>query len=420
MKVSLPQLLWYGNTTLEMDLPDDWDVELCPMRGAKRKPLNVKEMEDAIHNPIGSPRLKDLARNKKTAVIIFDDITRPTRVYELAPIVIRELTAGGIDEEDITFVCALGTHGAHNFHEFRKKLGSEIVENFRVFNHNIYENCVEVGTTSRGTKMMINREFAQADVKVGIGCVTAHAQVGFSGGGKIILPGISHIDSISHYHLDVEALDPDSTGLGKFDNNVLRFDIEEAVRLAGLDFKVDVIVNDRGATTEVFAGDVLEEHAQAVKLAKDIYATEPRPRGKDLAIANAFAKPNEMSIAIGLGFLSTLSPLNEEKDSGPPKKGTVVVVADAPEGQIVHYLLGRWGRNYGGRQYPVWVLPSDLVDVIVIAPHLNKNFGDWVGNPEVITWRQDWESTMDLLKESFGAGTKVAVLPTATMQYFDS
>ena len=258
MKVSLPQLLWYGNTTLEMDLPDDWDVEICPMRGAKRKPLTLNEMEDAIHKPIGSPRLKELAKNKKTAVIIFDDITRPTRVDELAPIVIRELTAGGIDEEDITFVCALGTHGAHTFHEFRKKLGTEIVEKFRVFNHNIYENCVEVGTTSRGTKLMVNREFAQADVKVGIGCVTAHAQVGFSGGGKIILPGISHIDSITHYHLDVEAMDPDSTGLGKFDNNVLRFDIEEAAKLSGLDFKVDVIVNDRGETTAVFAGDVLE------------------------------------------------------------------------------------------------------------------------------------------------------------------
>jgi len=158
MNVCLPQLLWYGNKTFEIDLPDDWDVELCPMRGATRKPLTIEQIESAIQNPIGSPRLKELARGKKTALIIFDDITRPTRVYELAPIVLRELTAGGIDEENITFICALGTHGAHTQHEFRKKLGTSILEKFRVFNHNPYENCVEAVTTKRGTKLLVNRE----------------------------------------------------------------------------------------------------------------------------------------------------------------------------------------------------------------------------------------------------------------------
>jgi nickel-dependent lactate racemase len=117
-----------------------------------------------------------------------------------------------------------------------------------------------------------------ADLKVGIGCVTAHAQVGFSGGGKIVLPGVSHIDSIAHYHIDVQAQAPETTGLGNFDRNVMRFNIEEAVRMVGLDFKIDVIVNERGATTAVFAGDVIEAHARAVAVAKDHYAIEPRPR----------------------------------------------------------------------------------------------------------------------------------------------
>jgi len=408
MKYSLPQLLWYGNTTLDIELPDAWQVEYCPMRGADRVPLTLQQMEEAIRNPIGSPRLRELARGKKRAVIVFDDMTRPTRTFELAPVLLSELTAAGILEEDITFVCALGTHGALTMNEFRKKLGRHIVERFRVFNHNIYENCVEVGTTRRGTRLMINREVAEADLKVAVGCVTAHAQVGFSGGGKIILPGVAHVDSIAHYHIDVEAMGKETTGLGNFDNNILRFEIEEAARMAGLDFLVNVTVNSRGATTAVFAGELLQVHEAAVRLAKIIYASAPRPRDKELVIANAFVKANEMGIAVLLGVLAL-------KDF----TGTVVVIADSPEGQVVHYLLGRFGRSYGGRQYPVAAIPPS-VKLIVMAPNLDRNSGDWFSNPEVITWTQDWQQTLALLKDSVRPGARVALVPNATMQYYDS
>jgi len=408
MKYSLPQLLWYGNTTLDIELPDAWQVEYCPMRGADRVPLTLQQMEEAIRNPIGSPRLRELARGKKRAVIVFDDMTRPTRTFELAPILLSELTAAGIREEDITFVCALGTHGALTMNEFRKKLGRHIVERFRVFNHNIYENCVEVGTTRRGTRLMINREVAEADLKVAVGCVTAHAQVGFSGGGKIILPGVAHVDSIAHYHIDVEAMGKETTGLGNFDNNILRFEIEEAARMAGLDFLVNVTVNSRGATTAVFAGALLQVHEAAVRLAKIIYASAPRPRDKELVIANAFVKANEMGIAVLLGVLAL-------KDF----TGTVVVIADSPEGQVVHYLLGRFGRSYGGRQYPVAAIPPS-VKLIVMASNLDRNSGDWFSNPEVITWTQDWQQTLALLKDSVRPGARVALVPNATMQYYDS
>ncbi len=156
MKIRLPELLWYGNTTAEYELPDAWDVEYCPMRDARRTPLTPEELRDAILNPIDTQRLKNLARGKKSAVIIFDDMTRPTRTYEIAPILIEELMAGGIQEENITFVCALGTHGALTMNEFRKKLGPDIPERFRVFNHNIYER--RHAKTTRKTKSYTKKE----------------------------------------------------------------------------------------------------------------------------------------------------------------------------------------------------------------------------------------------------------------------
>jgi hypothetical protein len=128
----------------------------------------------------------------------------------------------------------------------------------------------------------------------------------------------------------------------------------------------------------------------------------------DLVIANAFAKANEMTIAVRVGAMAL------ERITG-----TVVIIANAPEGQVPHYLIGRFGRNYGGRQYPVTVVSPNL-QVIVLAPHLDRTFADWFSNPEVIIWMKDWDSTLDYLKDSYGSGTKVAVIPNATMQYFDT
>jgi len=407
MKVSLPELFWYGKGTFELDMPDDWDVQVCPMRGAQRPGLSDAQLAEAINSPVGSPTLRELARGKKKAVIIFDDMTRPTPVDRIAPIVVDELIAGGIDEEDISFVCALGTHGALSMVELRKKVGSEILARFRVYNHNCYENCVEVGTTSRGTRLLVNQEVMSADLKIAIGCVTAHANVGFSGGGKIVLPGVAHMDSIAHYHLEVPKEAPGSVGLGNFDENVMRFDIEEAARMAGLDFKIDVVVNELGVTSGLFAGDFIEQHKLAVAEAKDLYALDPRPQNRDIVISNAFAKPNESAIAVLVGMLGL-----EEL------RGTVVVIADAPEGTVVHYLLGSFGRGYGGRGYPIASIP-DRVNLVIQAAHQDKTFADWYTNPEAVTWTSDWDETLELLQRTHGAGSRVAVVPSATMAYYE-
>jgi nickel-dependent lactate racemase len=408
MKVSLPELLWYGNGTLELALPDEWDVEVCRMRGAGRPELGQEAIAAAIRDPIGSPPIRELAAGCRKAVIIFDDMTRPTPVDRIAPIVVEDLVKGGIQEENISFVCALGTHGALSRVELRKKVGQEILDRFRVYNHNCYEHCEEVGTTSRGTRLSVNREVMSADLKIAIGCVTAHPQVGFSGGGKILLPGVAHIDSITHYHLEVPKEAPESCGLGKFDSNVMRFNIEEAARMAGLDFKIDVVVNERGATTGVFAGDFLEAHREAVAEAKVLYALDPAPQGKEIVIANAFTKPNEMPIAVLVGLLGLQN-----------FTGTVVIIANAPEGQVVHYLLSRFGEEYGGRQYPVSAIPGS-VNLIIQANHGDKTFADWFSNPEVVTFTRDWRETLGLLRPDHGAGTRVGIVPSATMAYYAS
>src|SRR4030042_471186 len=143
MKLCLPQLLWYENTPLEMEFPDSWDIHYLPPAGYDRPKLTPDQMEQAFANPIGTPRIRELAQGKK--------------------------------------------------------LGQEYLERFLVFQHNPWENCVPVGTTSHGNPLAVNREVMSCDLKIGIGSILPHPQVGFGGGGKIILPGGSHVARLEHF-----------------------------------------------------------------------------------------------------------------------------------------------------------------------------------------------------------------------------
>jgi nickel-dependent lactate racemase len=307
-RVRIPQKAWYGDTELELTFPSSWDVHYLGMPMEHRASLSHAGIVRAFQEPIGTPPLVELARGKKDVVITFDDLTRPTRAYELVPYVLEQLHLGGIRDENIRFLAALGSHGVMNREEFAKKLGEEILDLFPVYNHNPYENCTRLGTTSFGTPVSINSEFMSCDLKIGIGCIIPHWTRGFGGGGKLLMPGVAHIETIQANHGVLirsgglkdgtmrTALAP-SVGWGKYDNNVMRFDIEEVVRMAKFDMIVNCIVNLRRETTDLFVGNPVDAHVAGVKLAKEVYPTSPVSNA-DVVVANAFMKANEAGIAV--------------------------------------------------------------------------------------------------------------------------
>ena len=185
MKLKLPKLVWDGGGDHEIDFPESWEVNFCPTRGWDRPAMSDEAMRKAFAKPVGTKPIRELAAGKKEVVIIFDDITRPTPVSRIAPIVLEELREAGIADDGIHFVIASGTHGAHDNKALRAKLGQDILERFFVFQHNPYENCVPVGATSLGTPLEVNREVMSCDLKIGIGCILPHPQAGFGGGGKL-------------------------------------------------------------------------------------------------------------------------------------------------------------------------------------------------------------------------------------------
>lgn len=404
-KVRLPIKAWYGDEEATVEFPESWDVQVCRMAGHDAAPWTSDQIRSALDNPYGSPTLQELAKGKEQAVILFDDLTRPAPTSRILPFVLDDLMAAGFEEDRIRFVGAYANHVAMMQDDFVRKLGVDIVRRFRVYNHNPYENLVDAGRTERGTKLLVNREVMSCDLKIGIGGLIPHMGAGFGGGAKLVFPGVMGIDSVAYNHGELRNKTTAETGmLGVVDGNVMRADIEEAARTIGLDFKVDVLVNNRRDVIGVFAGDFIEQHRAGVKQAKEVYAT-PTPRELDIVVTNAYPIENQATKAAWPARLCL------------KEGGTAVVVTHSPEGQASHYLMGRFGTNYGGRGWTAGKAGIEKANqTLVCSPYLSRTDLDGFGPEEKVIGLATWEETLNKLLESYPNKAKVGVFPCASIQ----
>jgi Lactate racemase N-terminal domain len=407
-KISVPARRWYDNQETQLSFPAGWQVDNLTSPGLEKKSLTTKQIKERLSNPVDGASLEEMARGKKQAVIVFDDMTRPTPVKDVAPHVLNALHCAGLKREQIRFIWALGSHGTYDMIAARKKLGDEIVENYPVYNHDPFQNTLYAGKTPGGIDLWLNREFTACDLKIGIGCVTAHVHVGFGGGAKIILPGVAGIESIKRFHEHFN-IDPSRHGLGNFDNNMMRDECDAAGDIAGLNFKVDCLVNRRGEVASLYAGPFRATHKQGAEEAKDAYGISS-DGDYDIVIANTYAKANESGIAM---LLIT-------KLLKPDKSGIGVIISDAPEGQVQHYVFGPWGTDYGGWHYRVpsrGRIPSLMKKLIILNPLPTPYCIKWIGHPLDIAVVKTWKQVLAILETQYPGEAKAGVIPDATMQY---
>ena len=409
-KIFVPSRLWYENQERELVFPDRWQVDNLNPPGFDKPGLSPGQIRERIEHPLAGPALEDLARGKKQAVIVFDDMTRPTPVKDIAPTILEILHHAGMKKDQIRFIWALGTHAAYDMLHARKKLGDEIVENYAVYNHDPFQNTVRVGRTPTGVELWFNREFMACDLKVGLGCITPHVHVGYGGGAKIALPGVAGIETINQFHNQLYR-DRARTGLGNFEKNILREECDAAGDIVGLNFKVDCLLNRRGQITSLYAGPFRATHAAGGEEGKEHYGI-PYTAGYDLVVANSYAKANESAIAALLGLMLIR-----------PKEGTLVLISDAPEGQVPHYVMRAWGSDYGGRHYqpkPKGYISRLMKKLIVLAPNPDRTSLDLICHPDDAILVKTWPEVLAILEKDFPHQARVAVVPDGTMQYLKS
>ncbi len=401
--VSFKTNSWYGDDVMEIDFPDSWIIKTKYMSGHNIPPLTKEEIAAKIKNPIGSKPLSEIAKDRRSAVIVFSDLTRGDDPKMVLPFILKELHEGGIRDDDITFIAGLGAHGTMTRIDWAKKLGEDIVSKYLVFNHNVYDHNEEVGTTSRGTLVELNREYLNADIKVAIGGIIAHTFAGFGGGGKGVFPAVASINSIVANHRMVAIERPKGgCGYGVLKGNVVRMDMEEAARMSGLDFKVDMVYNVDRVPLGVFAGDFIEGHKQGVKFAKQVLTTVPEEE-MDVVVANSY--PGEA----GKATWATNASLKE--------CGTAVIIHNYTQGSVHHNIYGQFGRDYGGPmgRVPDPSKPSSPVRKAGRIIYVGQWHSKRDMNPSTI-WVKTWSEALEILRRDHNANTKIAVYPYCALQ----
>jgi len=281
----------YSNVDL-LTIPDSMHPRVFSLPAYQPSGNGFELVQSALRNPLGARPLRELAAHKRRILIVSDDVSRPTPVHEFVELVLDELHQAGASTEQIEFLMALGTHRAMTPEEITAKLGPKTASGYRVHNHQ-WDNpeCLDyIGDTDQDVPVWINKRVRQADLVVGLGSIMPIDICGFTGGGKILVPGVSGQVTVDQMHwtrIDV----PSHHVLGKADNRI-RESIDLLARKAGLAFLVNVILNTNNQIVGAVAGDMVTAHRHGCSIARDVYGV-PIPHEFDIVIADSFPFDNE-------------------------------------------------------------------------------------------------------------------------------
>lgn len=273
---------------LTFRLPDSWN--LLAMAEPKTVPAAADAsaaVKQAVNNPIGMAKLDTLfpLSNRKVAIIV-DDQTRPTPASVVITPLVEILAGLGVKDEDIDIVMGRGTHTPPDEAGIIKKIGADAYKRFRFTMHDPDDKTklIYTGTTSRGNKCYLNSVVAAAGLRIGIGLCNPHYFAGYGGGPKMILPGCSSRETIAYNHHLIS--DP-NTVCDITKGNPVWEDMLETARLAKLNMKIDLVVNQDQELYKVYAGEVEAAQAAAIDGLKEIYGV-PVPKMSDVTITSGF------------------------------------------------------------------------------------------------------------------------------------
>lgn len=280
--VTMRSSAWMSDGLFTLEFPSTWDLHL--IQHAPLTAMSGPEIEQKLRMPVHSTALSKLAYGRKSVAIIIDDITRPTPIALLLPPIIDELIRGGVDRNSISIVVAGGTHQVASAEDIAKKAEPKLLGNIKVSAHDMNkDDLVYLGKTSRGTPISVNRVVMEADLKIGVGGIYPHPAAGFSGGSKIVGPGVCGIETARILHENFSQGDI----RGKLTENKFRDEVDKIALKVGLEFIVNVIINQDREIVGTFAGHPIRAHRDGVRFALQHFTVDSISDA-DVIIADAY------------------------------------------------------------------------------------------------------------------------------------
>jgi len=286
MKIKIP----YGKTEVYLNIPDKNLNEIISVSNSGQKnPDEDFIIKRALSNPVRSGRITELASNKRSACILVSDVTRPCPSFKFLPYIIDELNSGGI--HDIKVVFGLGIHRKQTVAEKIRLAGNYAAKKAELLDSDS-SKCRLIGCTSRGTPVEIFEEVLDADILMATGNIEYHYYAGYSGGAKALMPGVSSHKAIVKNHSLMSSV---NASAGNFASNPVRMDIEEAGRIAGIDFIFNVILDDSNNIIDAVSGANNEAFIEGIKR-YDLISGKKLKERSEIVIVSPGGYPKDINL----------------------------------------------------------------------------------------------------------------------------
>ena len=401
----------FGTTPQTLTVPDKNVMGVLEPNPVAHGLIGKDEVERALANPIGGPRLRELVKPGEKIAIITSDITRPVPSYKIIPSVLNELRHAGVFMADVCVVFALGVHRRHTPAEMQKLVGEEVFKAVRCIDGDP-DDCIHLGTTRQGTPVDVTRVVAEADKRIGIGNIEYHYFAGYSGGAKAIMPGVSTRAAIQNNHSGM--VKPEAAA-GRLDGNPVRQDIEEAMDYCPLHFIVNVVLDEKKEVINAVAGHYIEAHRAGCRFLDSLYRIPIRARA-DIVIASQGGSPKDLNL------YQTQKALDNAKHA-VRKGGIIILVGSCREGlgedvfeewmtrsASPGAMIERIQKDFqlGGHKAAAIALVLRDADIFLVSDM----------EPEFVRkiFLKPYSRTQDALADAFktlGAGASVLIMPYA-------
>jgi len=315
----------YGKTGLMVDLPNEKVIGPLEIKNAIPLANQSQAISDALANPIGSKPLAEIAKGKKTACILICDITRPVPNKVILPQILKTMEEAGVPRSGITILIATGLHRPNEGEELVELVGEDIANNYRVENHHGKETSEHdyLGITPKGVPVYIDSRYIRAELKITTGLIEPHLMAGYSGGRKVICPGIAGIETVKVWH-GPKFLEHPNADCGIVEGNPVHEENTYIALMSGCDFIVNVCVDGNRQITWAGAGDMIKAWEAGVSFVRQVVRV-PIKEPVDIVLTSCAGYPLDITWYQAVKGLIVALPIIK-------KGGTIILVASLTEG----------------------------------------------------------------------------------------